>query len=68
MSGTKRKKKQKIKNFVIDIEYSSHQRRYIKATSAKEARQMFDDGNLDTEYDFDECCENDKVISVKEVK
>lgn len=68
MSKAKKKKPKKLKNYVININYSCLQRRYFEASSIKEARQMYEDGNFDSEYDFEECCENDEISSIEEVK
>jgi len=61
-----KKKKLKLKSYVVNIQFSSYQRRWFHAKSAKQAKKMFENG--DEDYDMDECCTNETVISIKEVK
>jgi len=66
---SKRKKsKKKVKNYVISYNVLYHQKRFLKALSLKEARQMFDNENFDTEYDFQECCEQYDQVYVEKVR
>jgi hypothetical protein len=63
-----KKKKKKQNKYVVAIKVSGYHYRYIKATSAAQARRMVENGNLDTEYDFEECCNDEEVVSVGKVK
>lgn len=65
----KAKKKLKIKNYKLVIEYSCVKYRYITATSLKDAQQKWDNNSWEAdEYDLDECGEMEDLVNIVEVK